>query len=97
MFLDAESRYQGDEEKKKLHGVTSPTTSSIKVDKSNPTVTKELEKMIENMSVSARNAYKNVRTGVGVEDSSDLSIDNHIILDRNFTAAERSYCEGFPV
>ncbi|KAG9952335.1 alpha/beta-hydrolase, partial [Aureobasidium melanogenum] len=89
---EREYEFEGDEEKKKLHGVTSPTTSSIKVDKSNPTVTKELEKMIENMSVSARNAYKNVRTGVGVEDSSDLSIDNHIILDRNFTAAERSYC-----
>lgn len=93
MFLDAESHYRGDEKKKKLHGVTSPTTSGIKVDKNNPTVTKRLEKMIENMSVGARNAYKNVTTGVCVEDSSDLRIDNHIILDRNFTAAERSYCE----
>ncbi|KAH0292690.1 fatty acid synthase subunit alpha, partial [Aureobasidium sp. EXF-3399] len=70
-----------------------PDSDTRHPDKQSPTSIDELESTIKLMSKAAMQSANNATIGIDVEDLSSINLDNQVFLERNFTVAERAYCD----
>jgi fatty acid synthase subunit alpha len=86
VFLNPNARVSLDKKTSEL-----TFAADLGVAKPNVVKTKETIAMVENLARAAATASNKV--GVDVEDISSINITNETFIERNFTPAERDYCQ----